>query len=85
MLETLDYIIRIGSTPTFLYFNLYKVKIQFNSNENENKENNNNKVSRCLTLLFCWSWLTGTDRATLSAIVYFELCLPVLLKNYARE
>ena len=23
MLETLDYIIRIGSTPTFLYFNLY--------------------------------------------------------------
>ena len=23
MLETLDYTIRIGSTPTFLYFNLY--------------------------------------------------------------
>ena len=23
MLETLDYIIRIGSTPTFLYFDLY--------------------------------------------------------------
>ena len=22
-LETLDFIIRIGSTPTFLYFNLY--------------------------------------------------------------
>ena len=24
MLETLDYIIRIDSTPTFLYFDLYK-------------------------------------------------------------
>ena len=24
MLETLDYTIRIGSTPTFLYFDLYK-------------------------------------------------------------
>ena len=23
MLETLDYTIRIGSTPTFLYFDLY--------------------------------------------------------------
>ena len=23
MLETLDYIMRIGSTPTFLYFDLY--------------------------------------------------------------
>ena len=23
MLETLDYTIRIGKTPTFLYFNLY--------------------------------------------------------------
>ena len=25
MLETLDYTIRIGSTPTFLYFDLYVV------------------------------------------------------------
>ena len=26
MLETLDYTIRIGSTPTFLYFDLYFIK-----------------------------------------------------------
>ena len=26
MLETLDYTIRIGSTPTFLYFDLYLLK-----------------------------------------------------------
>ena len=26
MLETLDYTIRIGSIPTFLYFDLYDVK-----------------------------------------------------------
>ena len=26
MLETLDYTIRIGSTPTFLYFDLYIYK-----------------------------------------------------------
>ena len=25
MLETLDYTIRIGSTPTFLYFDLYNI------------------------------------------------------------
>ena len=25
MLETLDYTIRIGSTPTFLYFDLYEI------------------------------------------------------------
>ena len=25
MLETLDYTIRIGSTPIFLYFDLYKI------------------------------------------------------------
>ena len=27
MLETLDYTIRIGSTPTILYFDLNKVKL----------------------------------------------------------
>ena len=29
MLETLDYTIRIGSTPTFLYFDLSDISIQF--------------------------------------------------------
>ena len=28
MLETLDYTIRIGSTPTFLYFDLYGVAVR---------------------------------------------------------
>ena len=27
MLETLDHAIRIGSTPTFLYFDLYTLKM----------------------------------------------------------
>ena len=35
-------------------------------------------------MLFCWTWLTCTDRATLSAVVYFELSPPVPLGNYAR-
>ena len=29
MLETLDYTIRIGSTPTFLYFNLYIYMVSY--------------------------------------------------------
>ena len=33
-------------------------------------------VSGTLTPLFCWSWLAYTDRATLSAIVYFEWSPP---------
>ena len=41
-------------------------------------------VSGCLNWLFCWSWLACTDRATLSAIVYFEWSPPVPLKNDAR-
>ena len=32
MLETLDRTIRIGSTPTFLYFDLYLYSVYFNFN-----------------------------------------------------
>ena len=31
MLETLDYTIRIGSTPTFLYFDLYEKSLGYNA------------------------------------------------------
>ena len=29
MLETLDYTIRIGSTPTFLYFEMHDIAVAF--------------------------------------------------------
>ena len=33
-LETLDFTIRIGSTPTFLYFDLYLTRFDVNNNNN---------------------------------------------------
>ena len=41
MLETLDYTIRIGSTPTFLYFEVHKKCISklINNSQDKNKGN----------------------------------------------
>ena len=39
-------------------------------------------VSGCLTLLCCWSWLACTDKATLSAIVYFEWSPPTAAHQF---
>ena len=57
MLETLDHTIRIGSTPTFLYFDLFSISIDQNRKYNGiSPRYNVGKQSTVLTLLDGQQW-----------------------------